>query len=357
MAGILDYIKWRGDLSHEVSPFNEVDYYVFSKIGSPDFSGIVPDDDSTIDLQNCTDRLFGDDPDSVSLGLLASKSILKVLRILPSKPRYRDLLLSGFRAVFSESDTEQFSALTLILPDGVCFVSFRGTDDYLVSWKEDLQLSVKDSIPAQRDAAAYLQWAASVYPGPIIVAGHSKGGNLAVYAVTMLSPDLQARIKGVYSFDGPGFKADFFTHDGFLAISDRLHEIVPETSIIGILLEKALPYEIVRCVYSGIQSHDGYRWETSPTGFVRAESLTDSSEALNETMDKTISEMSPEEADSLIGELFRILTDTGAKTVSDLADFNLIGSFRLAKNLIMESQIRGLGGKLIENMIKCIIRQ
>ena len=356
MAGILDYIKWRGDLSYKISPFNEVDYYIFSKIGSPDLTGIVPSDNLSTDICSCVDKLFGDDPDSVVLGILASKSILKVQNILPDTPRYKDLLLSGFRVSFSESNTEQFSALTILLPDGICVVSFRGTDDNLVSWKEDLQMGARNAVRAQLDAADYLKWALSAYSGNVIVAGHSKGGNLAVYAAAMLPSDLQSRILGVYSFDGPGFRPEFFLQDGYASISDRIHDIVPETSIIGTLLEKKTEMEIVRCVYSGIQSHDGYRWETSPEGFVRSESLTDTSRALNETMDKIIEEMSGEEAASIIDELFTILTDTGAKTVSDLADINLIGNFRLAKNLLKEGQIRGLGGKIIENMIKCIIR-
>lgn len=357
MAGILDYIKWRGDLSFKISPFNEVDYYIFSKIGSPDLTGIVPSDNTYTDIRSCVDMLFGDDPDSVVLGILASKSILKVQQILPDKPRYRDILLSGFRARFSESETEQFSALTALLPDGICLVSFRGTDDNLVSWKEDLQMGARNAVRAQLDAAEYLEWAASVYQGQIIVAGHSKGGNLAVYAAAMLPSELQSRIMSVYSFDGPGFRPEFFLQDGYSAIKDRIHDIVPETSIIGTLLEKQTEMEVVRCVYSGIQSHDGYRWETSPTGFVHTESLTDTSRALNETMDKIVEEMTGDEADSIINDLFNILSSTGAKTVSDLADINLIGSFRLAKNLIKEGEIRGLGGKIIENMIKCIIRQ
>ena len=356
MAGIQEYIRWRGDITYDISPFNEVDYYVLSKIGSPNFTGIVPSDENTADLRSSVGRLFGDDPDSVVLGILASKSILKVLRILPDTPRYSSVLLSGYRAVFNECDTEQFSALTLLLPDGSCLVSFRGTDDNLIAWKEDLQMGVKDAVPAQIDAAEYLQWAVSAYSGPIIVAGHSKGGNLAVYAAAMLSTVQQERIKSVYSFDGPGFKPDFLEQEGYSSVMDRIHDIVPETSIIGTILEKKTNPEIVRCVYSGIQSHDGYRWETSPAGFVRAKELTETSRALNEAMDKIIEEMSYEDAKELIDELFRILTDTGAKTVTDLADINLIGNFRLAKNLFREGQIRGLGGKLIENMIKCLIR-
>ncbi len=356
MADIIDYIRWRGDISFETSPYNEVDYYVYSKIGSPNFTNIVPANNSAIDLHSCVDRLFGNDPDSIVLGILASKSILKVLRELPAIPRYKDVLLSGFRAVFSETEIEQFSALTLLLPDGSCLVSFRGTDDSLVAWKEDLQMSVKNAVPAQIDAAEYLQWAASVYSGPIIVAGHSKGGNLAVYAAANVPADVQSRITDIYSFDGPGFKSDFFSLDGYISIKDRIHEIVPETSIIGIVLEKQVPLEIVRCLYSGIQSHDGYRWETSPHGFVRTDSLTEASKALNEAMDKIVDEISENEANSLINEFFRILAETGAKTVSDLADINLIGNFRLAKNLLKEEQIRGLGGKLMENIIRCILR-
>ena len=44
MSVLLDYLDWRGDLSFQVDPVNEADYYLISKIGCPDLTGLVPSD-------------------------------------------------------------------------------------------------------------------------------------------------------------------------------------------------------------------------------------------------------------------------------------------------------------------------
>ena len=357
MAGIREYIQWRGDILCDVSPFNDADYYVISKIGCPDLSGIVPADSSSVSVEKCVSSFFDRNHRAVSLGALTSKEVLNTFRMLPGIPRYSSIALTGFRSIFSNLREEQFSALTLLLPDGTCFVSFRGTDDTLIAWKEDLQMGAMDVIPAQQDALAYLEWAAGAFDGPLIIGGHSKGGNLAVYAASMVSSDIRSRIRSVYSFDGPGFRGDFFDRQGYREIVDRIHEIVPETSIVGTLLLKGKPYEVVKCRYSGIQSHDGFKWETGPSGFLPASSLTDTSIALDEAMDKLLSEMSAQEVNSFIEELFGVLEENGVHTITDLADKRLIGNILLTRRLIKGRQIRELSGRLIENTVRCLIRK
>lgn len=46
MATILDYLDWRGDITFDQSPLNEVDNYILCKLGCPDFTGIIPSDGS-----------------------------------------------------------------------------------------------------------------------------------------------------------------------------------------------------------------------------------------------------------------------------------------------------------------------
>ena len=357
MNGIPNYIEWRGDVRWDSAPFNEVDYYVIAKIGCPDLSGIVPSGAASVSVPDCVSSFYKRNRRDVTLGALTSKEVMRIFRMLPDIARYSEIELSGYRCIFSTSREEQFSALTLLLPDGTAFVSFRGTDDTLIAWKEDLQMGAMDVVPAQQDALEYLEWAATAYTGPLIVGGHSKGGNLAVYAASMVSSDIQARIRSVYSFDGPGFRAEFFSGEGYQRIEARIHEIVPETSIVGTLLLKGKPYEVVQCRYAGIPSHDGYKWETSPTGFIHVPSLTDTSIALDDAMDKLLSEMSTEEVDSFIDELFAVLMENGVSTISDLADKRLIGNILLTRRLIKGKQIRELSGRIIENTIRCLVRR
>ena len=184
MPNILDYLTWRGDVPFSVSPPNEVDNYIHCKIGTLDFTGIVPENELYVPLPQAVEAYFAAGG-AEKLGALSSPYIAPMVKRLPETVRFREVMLTGFRQVYDEKKTEQFSALTLRLPGGQHYVTFRGTDDTIVGWKEDCLLTVMDEIPAQRDAVEYLTWAASVYPGKIAVGGHSKGGNLAMYAAAM----------------------------------------------------------------------------------------------------------------------------------------------------------------------------
>ena len=155
MPNILDYLDWRSDLSFEQSPFNEVDNYILCKLGCPDYTGIIPETGS-IPIGEAIaryDASLGDESDDEVLGPLASPVMMQVIRRLPNTVRYRGLMVSDFIAKLDPVMEEQFSALTIILPDGVRFVTYRGTGDTIISWKEDFLLSVEDVVAAQKDAA------------------------------------------------------------------------------------------------------------------------------------------------------------------------------------------------------------
>lgn len=353
MNDILDYLDWRGDIAQETAEYNDVDYYIISKIGCPDLSGIVPADSGTVSIAQAAEEYFIED--GRPLGILSSQHILDVFKKLPAMKRFSGLKLSGYMMLRSERKTEQFSALTIILPNDDCFISFRGTDDTLNAWKEDLELAVKDCVYAQKDALDYLNWAAEQYDGRLIIGGHSKGGNLAVYAASMAPAEVQCRIRAVYCFDGPGFKPEFYTESAYEAISGRLHDIVPETSIVGMLLDKAKEPEIVGCSKKGIASHDGYVWHTSPKGFIRKKSLSQSSIALNEATSQVLQEMSEDETEQMIEQLFDALGGTGAKTITELAEQRLSSSIEVLKNLRSAHMVRSFSFRLLDSVIKCMV--
>ena len=47
MANLVDYVKWRGDLSFEISPFNEIDNAVFSLLSYIDLKDLQTEINST----------------------------------------------------------------------------------------------------------------------------------------------------------------------------------------------------------------------------------------------------------------------------------------------------------------------
>lgn len=345
---IMDYFDWRGDLSFNASPLCEVDTYILAKIGCPNFIGIIPEATESVSIQEAVSAYFTQrDPEGTQLGATASPFILPVVRRLPETVRFRDLQLSGYRRTVNPEITEQFSALTVTLPDHTHYITFRGTDDTMIGWKEDLMMAVQESVQAQKDAAEYLEWAAANYDGPLVVAGHSKGGNLAVYAASHVSPEAQDRISEVYCFDGPGFLPSFYLEEGYLRIRDKLRLYMPQNAIVGTFLVQDKEAVILRCERSLIAAHDGFVWEVKGPSFVHTDSLSRTSIVLDNAVDSVLENMTPEERLSFVEEFFSALTSTGAENVADLTE----NRFRQALDIVREMRgnhvVSGFFGQIL----------
>ena len=207
MANAIDYLDWRGDVPMDVSPFNEVDALIVCKLTSLDFTGIVPDGGGETPLAEAAAAYFeryGEE--DRRLGVLLPPGTVTMAKKMLASRRFASLRLGEYVNRVNDLAAEQFCALTAALPDGTRFVAFRGTDDTLAAWREDFNLSLQDAVPAQRDAAAYLVRAGWLHDGALRVGGHSKGGNLSVFAAMSAPEELQGRLLDVYNFDGPGFR-------------------------------------------------------------------------------------------------------------------------------------------------------
>ena len=319
MANLVDYLDWRGDLSFRTDPFNEVDNYICSQLGTPDFSLIIPENAREITLKDAVriySSLWGERGDK--LGLLASPMVLPLLRKCADTVRYGDVRLSHFVNIVDEDNTEQFSAVCVHLCDGSCYIAFRGTDDSISGWKEDFLLSVLDQLPAQRDALDYLVQLSSEVEGELILGGHSKGGNLAVYAAVHAPAYIQNRISAVYNNDGPGFRESITNKPGYERMDGRIFSILPQHSVVGVLLEQSGHPTIVKSTTAGPESHDGFNWEVLGTQFVRCADFSRSGKALHEAMDRAIAGKDQQERREFVDAFFDLLTSTGAKTLTEL---------------------------------------
>ena len=207
MANILEYLDWRGDLTLSERPFNEVDNLILAEICYLDFSGFVPAGFQTqqVTLQAAASAYFAAHPET-NMGVLVPDQIPVLVEHAAKTARFGDIRLLGYVNRIDEETQTQFSALTMLLPDGSAYVAFRGTDDTIVGWKEDFNMAFTPEIPAQKYAAEYLRQVSGTLPfRPLLVGGHSKGGNLAVYASVFCGQEVQKRILAVYNNDGPGF--------------------------------------------------------------------------------------------------------------------------------------------------------
>ena len=318
MANIMDYLDWRGDLSFRVDPFNEIDNYICSQLGTPDFSLLIPENAQTIALRNVVENyseLWGKKGDN--LGILASPMVLPLLRKCADTVRYGAVRLSHFVNIVDDVRAEQFSAVCVHLPDGNCYIAYRGTDDSILGWKEDFLLSVLDWVPAQKDALEYLLTVAKDIDGDLLLGGHSKGGNLAVYAAVNAPEDVQRRIRAVYNNDGPGFRLSIRESAGYKRIEDRLFSILPQHSMVGILLEQCGHPIIVKSSKLAPESHDGFNWELVGTRFLRCADFSRSAKAFSIAMERALTGKSQAERREFVDAFFLLLTSTGAKTLTE----------------------------------------
>ena len=180
-------------------------------------------------------------------------------------------------------------------------------------------MSFMQAIPAQLDAVSYLNHVAADTLHPcIIVGGHSKGGNLAIYAAIHSEEAVKARIVAVYSNDGPGYRREVLDSEAYREMADRIINIVPQSSVIGRLLEHDNKYTVVYSPASGLWQHDGFSWEVKGTAFVLAPALSAESEMIDRSLKKWVADMDEAQREKFVDSLYRVLTATNAKTLTDL---------------------------------------
>jgi len=350
---ILDYFALRGDISFKEKQVNEVDIMMFACLGKPNLDGFVPDNGEACYFRDAYAqyRVLRESGNKKP-GLLESQIFIEALDAAVESERYKDIKVSHFINKIVEADTEQLSAITVEGPDGVTYVTFRGTDDTLIGWKENCDLAILEEVPAQRDAVLYLEHIAKCYSGPIIVAGHSKGGNLAIYAASMASEEVQSRILAVYSYDGPGFRKDFFDHPGYKKIKDRIFTYVPYASIIGMIMSPAGKLRVIACEETGPSAHDVYLWNIYQNGFIHLNDISTKSKVFHLAINKTLNEMDMDKRAEFTDELFKGLFATGAFYLMDFSEQSLKKAMIVASQFTKSKEVRKFILSLTENAIK-----
>ena len=275
MTNILDYIKWRGDLLMEKVPFCDVDALILSQLSYTRLTGIVSE-------------AFDGEPVTIEAAgriVLAEPERLKqdedddLWQLVMESERFRDLTLTGHIDRFDIETEKQFSALTVLLPENKAAVVYRGTDLTIVGWKEDFNMSFADYVPAQEEAVTYLNAVAECLPDrAFYLCGHSKGGNLAVYGGAFCQPAVQCRILQIRNFDGPGFSQENIEKPGMETILPKTKTFLPQSSVVGMLLEHEEEFTVIHSKSIGLMQHDLYTWEIMGAGFVVEEETTDSSQ-------------------------------------------------------------------------------
>lgn len=340
MNTVFDYLDWRGDLNLKDHPFNPVDNLILSVLSYLPFDGIlVPGGPKTgMTLAEAARRFASSTIHGQTIR--AAEDVL-LLERLAASPRYSRMTVCNYVHSTDFVLEKQFGALTVLTGDRHIFVSFRGTDLSLVGWKEDFNMSFRTPVPAQEAARDYLEETARLIPGKMRVGGHSKGGNLAVYAAAHVPSRIQKRIHSVYTNDGPGFSPAVIESAGYRAIRGRVYSFIPESSIIGMLLEHDEDYTVIKSSQSGLLQHDPYSWETRATDFVRLHKVDSSSRFIDRTIRDWLRKLDIDKREIFFGAFYEVVSATGASTIHELTTDWLKSAKAIAKGLVkLESSDR-----------------
>lgn len=345
MPNIIDYIEWRGDLSFENSPINEIDDIIFSRFSYIPFRCIELKDIDTIgdiglkmkdlDIDN---YLWNDD---------------KIfLQKIGNCKRFKNIKVSDYIEIFDKAAEKQFAAITLWIQDSKKYISFRGTDSSLVGWKEDLNMGFRKDVPSQKEAVKYLDSIANKYKDNLIVGGHSKGGNLAVYSAVFCKDNVKDRIERVINADGPGFDNSVILTNNYKKMLNRIQTYIPQSSIVGRLLEHEEEYQVVKSVQKGIMQHDIYSWEIEPTKLIRIPTVTNNSEIFNGIVSDWLKNTTPKQRENFINVIYEIIMETQAQKTSD---FRVETVKKIAIILNGYRNVSGEDKKEIEQMVKLLL--
>jgi hypothetical protein len=328
---VFDYLAWRGDLSFRQSEFNEVDALILSIFAYLDFSCTqeweeYPFPEAIEEICLLPDEIKYTGPTGMSM-----RSVVKLAKKASLTKRFCDMKVSGFVDITNETREMQFAAVTFLLPDDndTAFVSFRGTDNTLVGWKEDLNMSFIDGIPSQLEATKYVKKLLENSDKQIKLGGHSKGGNLAVWAGAHQQPEYKNRIARIYSNDGPGFSENFLASPIYQEIRDKISSFVPESSIVGVLMEHD-QYTTIQSKNPTILQHNPFSWTVLRTHFVYVE-RTKTGMHFEHIINSWIKSMSPQEREEFVENVYDIIIASNAKTLDDLDKKKLKSLFLMSK--------------------------
>lgn len=317
MPDLFAYLRWRGDLPFGQVPFTELDALLLARLSFTPFGMLPPQAagkqttirDAAEQLGRVPDigRHFWYPEDKALLDAMAESS------------RFCSLPLAHYVERTDAEAQTQFSAITIQLGQGLRYISFRGTDDSLIGWKENFNMSFLCPIPAQEQAVEYLDTVAAFEGGTLLLGGHSKGGNLAMYAAAFCNPEIQDRIQQVYNFDGPGFDGQVLAQACYQRMRERMTTFVPQSSIVGMLLEHEEQYIVVKSTqkFSPLQ-HNVYSWEVERDHLVYLDQITDGSRFIDRTLKGWLADLDAERREKFIDALYTILARTNVRTLQEM---------------------------------------
>jgi len=317
MKNMINYVM-EEDCSFESRKFNTVDSLVLSQLAYLNFDDVVPGLSDIampiaireIAVMENSERLFHD--------VRESKNNRQLFFALANSSRFRNTKLGFYVNQIDSEEEKQFSAITYLLGDGSAYIAYRGTDSTFVGWKEDFNMAFISPVPSQEEGVAYLNTVAGMISCDLRIGGHSKGGNIAVYSSIKCLRPVQDRVTHIFSHDGPGFRDEVFLSDEYSMIKDRIYKTLPQSSIIGMLLQHQENYTVVKSNRIWFLQHDPFSWLIDGSDFQYAQSVKRSTLYMNGTLTQWMNPYDDQKRELFVNTLFDVIKATNATTVYDL---------------------------------------
>ena len=322
MGNLITYVQQYGNQTFEDKSLTDIDVLILTEIAYLPFDEIVPksfDVTEAISLEQLgkefakvQEKLQEHNP------FMITSERIQLLEIVSESQRYKEIKVFGFMNDIDDELTKQFAAVCYQWKEDSRWIIFRGTDESLTGWKEDFMMTYSDLIPAQTDAIEYLRKQAATFLGTLNVSGHSKGGNLSLYASAMQEEAVQNRIHKIYCWDSPGVHRSILNTVGYQRVVSKAKRYIPQDSIVGLMLESQVPYHIIESQGSGISQHSALMWNIEEDHFVELTELTRNSQLTDQTFKQWTEVVSDEDLKLFFDTFFELIFEMGVETVNDV---------------------------------------
>ncbi len=297
---VFDYLKWRGDIPFD--ELNEIDVLIFNRLSYFSLEKIMTPTES-LTIEEAYQR---------GIQLSYNKNDQLLFEQISKNNRYKNMVISKVLNIYDKAKEEQFLALCIDVSKSCLYVSFRGTNGTLIGWKEDFNMAFMNPIPAQEDALKYvndLKTFKKIYLG-----GHSKGGNLAIYAGINANKNIKYKIKKIFNYDGPGFMN---LSNKYYIMKDKIITYIPGDSVIGRLMNTDNETIVIKSNAKGIIQHDLYSWQLERKTFIR-DTLSKNSDTIKKIMAEWADKMAQNERKTFVNDIYEMIKSTGVERIKDL---------------------------------------
>ena len=364
MDNLRDYVGWMGDYDFEAVPFGEVDAVILCTLAYYDFAPLFEDGSTQKRLRDGMDAI---DAQRCPYTALAVRDLNypALLHDAAASRRYGELVLSDYADIARANPPLQFSATTFSDGAGFRFVAFRGTDNTIAGWEEDFMISFTHT-EAQERALDYARRQTAL--GRCRIGGHSKGGNLALYAACALDEDEWSLVEHVYLLDGPGLCPEVMDTSCVRRVNPRVTAIVPTFSVVGKLFTPAIDdTRVVRSSAHSILKHSIGSWGVDHGRLAEAPENDAASRWLNDVIQRWIDGIPQTDRATFVRELFGALSADGAATLADILKSgpsglravlnSLINTSRTTKMTAAELPLRALLGENYDMILTRIFKE